>query len=1006
MKPRPFQLAAVDAAITALESGSRRFLLADEVGLGKTVVAREVVRRLAAKAGDVPLNVFYVTSNQTLSAQNAPRLMPKEGDAYQLLAEGRPSLLPNADFRKTAQVRIFRFSPHTSIPLGHGRPRGGVVAERALLFILWKRVLKLRVPRGLRKVFVGTAEKSFVGAAKAAASRYRQRRLLRGYDFAQIFKEEVRSLFGIESGTSLSSGLEKALQDQYTEKEKSLIGKLRLALTRAALRCVPPGLVIFDEFHRYKEVAFRLPAGIQPNPGGHPTFLDLLSTTPRPRILLISATPFRMSSSPESHSGHFDALVGFLHGDGDMAIQRAKQCRDLFVKFETELSAERFSSDVLLLAKQKLEQDLLRPRMARMERAMVVSVPGGEDGDRCGSVLPGTHDIDALLRFASGLDKRDSASSVAYWRSVPLPHQTLGPAYKIWDRAQARRNWQKLPSVHERDREKMRLPAAVSHPKLNELLKRFPPDQLALPWLAPSAPWWSLRGPWSDRGGKAAEKGLLFCHYRAAPAGISGLVSLAVETWAARKSRWHSHRELGRRSFLAPKSIATVMMFHPSSWLARSVDPLTHPRSSIEETVSSIAGHLAAALPADVRISREPAARRPVWHVLAMLERRLNIGPSLRDVWGRVLDRHDEGQLARALQRVEDVGRTAEAYVTAPELDALAMFALSAPGVVLLRSLSRHWGEVYDVGLPEVAELAWSGLRSYLDQPWFVARLRESRNASYARQLQNAIYDGNLEACLDEHFWLLGADDGAWCGKHGRLALLRQSLALRAAPVLFHKPGVVHGRKTRLSAHVALPLTAKTSAEPAAKDKGELRAEDLRRAFNTPFWPHLLCTTSVGQEGLDFHQWCRTVVHWDLPGGPVELEQREGRVDRYRGLAVRRTVPSALRNIAPGEVGWSRLGALADEMLGDESGLAPWWIAEGANIRRMTLDAPSSEERLRRNELERLRKLYRLVLGTPNQWNLLRRIESSMIDVDQARAACWTWRPGDERGSDYCADKV
>lgn len=991
MKPRRFQSATVDAAIAALESGSRRFLLADEVGLGKTVVAREVVRRLAARAGDGPLNVFYVASNQTLSAQNAPRLIPNGDDAYQLVAEGRPSLLPNADFRKVARVRVFRFSPHTSIPLGRGRPRGGVVAERALLFVLWKRVLKLRLPRGLRKAFIGTAEKSFVGAALAAASRYRQRRLLRGYDFAQIFKEEIRSVFDIEGGTSLSTGLEKALEGQDKEKEKSLIGKLRLALTRAAMRCVPPDLVIFDEFHRYEEMAFRTPAGSAANPGRQPTFTDLLSTTPRPRMLLISATPFRLTPSPEAqtgHAGHFHGLVGFLHGDGNMAIQRAKDCRDLFAMFEAELSAERFSSDALWSAKQKLEQELLRPRMARMERAMVASVPRGDGGDRCGTPLPRTDDIDALLRFASGLEKRDAAASVAYWRSVPLPHQTLGPAYKIWDRATARRHWQKLPSVHDSDREKMRLPAAVSHPKLNELLDRFPPDRLALPWLAPSAPWWILRGPWSDSAGKPAEKGLLFCHYRAAPAAISGLVSLAVETWAARKGRWHSHRELGRRSFLAPKSVATVMLFHPSSWLARSVDPLAHPRTSMEATVASIARYLAEALPADVRISREPAARRPVWHVLAMLEHRLNVGPGLRDVWRRVLERHDEGQVARALQRVEDVGRTAEAYVTGPELDSLAMFALSAPGVVLLRSLSRHWGEVYDEGLPEVAELAWSGLRSYLDQPWFVARLREKRKASYGRQLQQAVYDGNLEACLDEHFWLPDADDGGWRGKRGRLAMLRQSLALRAAPVLLHKPGVVHGRKTRLSGHVALPLTATTSAEAAAKGEGELRTDDLRRAFNTPFWPHLLCTTSVGQEGLDFHQWCRTVVHWDLPSGPIELEQREGRVDRFKGLAVRRAVAYGLQHIGAGEVVWSSLGALADEKLEDESGLAPWWIAEGADIRRMTMDAPSSEERFRRHELERLRKLYRLVLGTPNQWDLLRRIESSAIDVDQARAAC------------------
>jgi len=36
-------------------------------------------------------------------------------------------------------------------------------------------------------------------------------------------------------------------------------------------------------------------------------------------------------------------------------------------------------------------------------------------------------------------------------------------------------------------------------------------------------------------------------------------------------------------------------------------------------------------------------------------------------------------------------------------------------------------------------------------------------------------------------------------------------------------------------------------------------------------------TTSIGQEGLDFHYYCRKIVHWNLPSNPVDLEQREGR---------------------------------------------------------------------------------------------------------------------------------
>lgn len=60
--------------------------------------------------------------------------------------------------------------------------------------------------------------------------------------------------------------------------------------------------------------------------------------------------------------------------------------------------------------------------------------------------------------------------------------------------------------------------------------------------------------------------------------------------------------------------------------------------------------------------------------------------------------------------------------------------------------------------------------------------------------------------------------------------------------------------------------------------------KSLRVAFNSPFPPYVLVTTSVGQEGLDFHRYCASIIHWSPPGSPNSLKQREGRLDRYRSL--------------------------------------------------------------------------------------------------------------------------
>ena len=77
------------------------------------------------------------------------------------------------------------------------------------------------------------------------------------------------------------------------------------------------------------------------------------------------------------------------------------------------------------------------------------------------------------------------------------------------------------------------------------------------------------------------------------------------------------------------------------------------------------------------------------------------------------------------------------------------------------------------------------------------------------------------------------------------------------------------------------------------RDAESVRAPEVRNAFNSPFWPFVLASTSVGQEGIDFHWWSHSVVHWNLPSNPVDFEQREGRVNRFGGHAVRKNVASA-----------------------------------------------------------------------------------------------------------------
>ncbi len=158
-----------------------------------------------------------------------------------------------------------------------------------------------------------------------------------------------------------------------------------------------------------------------------------------------------------------------------------------------------------------------------------------------------------------------------------------------------------------------------------------------------------------------------------------------------------------------------------------------------------------------------------------------------------------------------------------------------------------------------------------------------------------------------------------------------------------------------------------------------VRADSVRDAFNSPFRPFVLASTSIGQEGLDFHTWCHAVVHWNLPSNPVDLEQREGRVHRYKGHAVRKNIAeryglSALSEVFEAGDPWQKLFHIASQKkLNGQSDLIPYWIFEegSARVERRIPILPYSKEVGKLKRLKHGLALYRMVFGQPRQEDLL-----------------------------------
>ncbi len=60
------------------------------------------------------------------------------------------------------------------------------------------------------------------------------------------------------------------------------------------------------------------------------------------------------------------------------------------------------------------------------------------------------------------------------------------------------------------------------------------------------------------------------------------------------------------------------------------------------------------------------------------------------------------------------------------------------------------------------------------------------------------------------------------------------------------------------------------------------------KAFNSPFYPMIVFAGRGAQEGIDLHYYCQRIMHLTLPLGAVSYEQRNGRIDRFRSLLIRR----------------------------------------------------------------------------------------------------------------------
>lgn len=1054
---REFQRSTARHAFRRLydkEHPSLRFLVADEVGLGKTLVARGVIAQVVEHLraiGDRRVDIVYICSNGAIARQNLRKLNIAGDDA--ITQADRFTLLANEIGRlEKRPINIIAVTPGTSLEFGQS---SGTFRERALLYAILQKAWGVEAMKGAgpERVFhLGiTDNRSARQRLRAKAEEARPSRSV-----VSAFKKQLREVNEfrrIDGRPTLKvefNHLAKAFayQDSYTRRDRDernrFIVELRRALATVGIEALQPDLVILDEFQRFRTL-------LDPT---NPSWAARLARelfdyeepkTKRPtRTLLLSATPYRPYTTADdaSDDDHFEDFVHtarfLLHDEAatdalryDLAsLRRALMVIDRDGGVSAEAACTRITQ-------------CLQPVMARTERLASTPDRSGMLGRVDVPMVLEQSDVEGYLAIARTAEILGHRDVIEFWKSGPyllnfMERYALkraldetvegGPApaglADLVSNAQGLLNWKDVKRYGEIDPANARLRAL-----LKDTVGRGIWNLL---WLPPALPYYEGGGIFEDEVARTYTKRLVFSAWHLVPKVISAVVSYQAERamfdaigeldaqsyddYRKRSDRLLDFRTQNNR----PEAMANLLTVVPFVELARLTDPLALSRElrsgdrppSLVEVQRVARERVTEAMAGLLRGAPKTGVVDQRWYWAAPLLLDLTADQeSARHWWEREIAStwtHEESEdgsrfeqhLDLAWEFVREGARQPLGRVPVDLVEVLVAYGLGSPAAAALRSVHRvadvplSWDE--DL-LAAAVRIAW-GFRSLFNGPDATAVVRSATEHDvYWRAVLDYGVMGNLQAVVDEYLHVLKEWRGFLSPRReefaGDLAETAYSaLTLRTVSYAADIPrarsgGIVVDRHTMRGR-----FAIRFGDQSIEGEQRQQRAEQASHAFNSPFWPFVLSTTSIGQEGLDFHLYSHAVVHWNLPSNPVDFEQREGRVHRYKGHAIRKNVASACGSAAFADGSgdpWVRMfdaaAAISDSSDGE---LSPYWVfsPEGspAKIERHVPVLPLSRDASKLDRLVKGVATYRLSFGQPRQEELVEYLAGRLSEEELA----------------------
>lgn len=1012
---KDFQKATVEKVVELLDSNNR-VLVADEVGLGKTLVAKGVIAKLAEKHKKqnktTPFKVIYVCSNATIALQNLKKLAIGDTKLSDISSSRLSMQHLRMNEENNEKIKLISITPSTSFKVT-SISNGGLADERALIYLFVIRLpfLKNYNKRRLSKFFkLNVQDESWKNTV-----RYYNNIISSNKKYIEDILQKLQYQLELEKNKDIITALEDICTNKTDNENIKIIGRLRYIFASISIEMLKADLVIMDEFQRFKDlIDFN-----KENKNEMQMLAEKFLSNNETKVLLLSATPYKIystmeevvSSEQENHFSEFINVMNFLTSNKDNKIkffkENLKQYSDAFHNNEP-IENIKFKKDSL--------ENQLSEYICRTERIFALDNNNGLIKSKIDKLEIQKEDIKSYIQLQNILNKYHIPGNapVEYIKSAPYLLSFMSD-YKLKEKlvsklknTDLRKEWKnKNLDLLFLDKGKSNLNSRRilnyspiindTNAKFSYLLNElFQQNEEKLLWVPPSKPYYKPSGVFE--GINNFSKTLIFSKWVFVPRMISTLVSYEAERRVVNAlPKNYRQRENYSSYFSYNLSKKDLNSFHKNSAYTKFKE------SSFKEILLYITNDLVSLFNPYNNLDTERTLEDIKQCIISKVSDRIkeynisnkdiDIFSFLHSIFGKNGEEEDHGnRMCFSYNKI---------------LEYIALLSIASPTVVAYRTLCRY----IDSNDYDVSEYAKKIAEKFLDmfrQKHISAVLEaavsnkdigirrynsNSKGQYFFEKLLLYCAQGNLQSVFDEYAHLITG--GKKLNKEEEIEnfvkTFEESFTLPSATYQIDTISSYLPESKNSYLNMRSHYAASFLKGTGLQEDIEKRQENLLTSFNSPFRPFVLTSTSIAQEGLDFHQYCRKIVHWNLPHNPIDIEQREGRINRYKNLAIRQNI--ALKYGTNLELNknddiWNKMFEKAYKDYKNQekkSDLVPYWILPVGNdkqddivyIERIIPMYPYSKDRLIYEKLMKILTYYRLTIGQSRQEELVEYIISS-----------------------------